>query len=184
MNDEKKTDLTDYLPEYLKSFQEIREIMRTETIELQKLREHHEQYADDRFPVTCGERGAARLEQMLGILPPPNDSLESRRFRILSRWNLAAPYHIAFLEQQLEMLCGKDGYRLYMDFAEGVLEVKVELISKHMLNSVKELLSAVVPCNIRIDAGLMYNQHGTLGKFTHRQLKEFTHKKLREDVMI
>ncbi len=184
MNDEEKTDLIDYLPEYLKGFREIREIMRTETIELQKFCERHEQYADDCFPVTCGERGAARLERMLGILPPPNDSLESRRFRILSRWNLAPPYNVAFLEQQLDLLCKTKGYRLQMDAAKGVLEVKVELVSKHMLDSVKELLSAVVPCNIRIDAGLMYNRHGTLGKFTHGQLKEFTHKKLREDVML
>ncbi len=58
-----------------------------------------------------------------------------------------------------------------MDFQGQRLELKIGLASKGSLEVVKELLDSAVPCNIMTDVGLLYNQHITLRKFTHRQLK-------------
>lgn len=44
------------------------------------------------------------------------------------------------------------------------------------------MLDEVVPANLIIDFGLLYNTHEILGRFTHEQLSKYTHQKLREDV--
>lgn len=184
MDEEEKTDLMEYLPEYLKQYHEIREIMGTENLELQGIEKIHQQCIDDRFAVSCGVYGIARFERLLGIMPLSSEPLETRRLRVMSKWNNMVPYHYVYVKNQLKMLCGEHGYRLHMDFPMQTIKIRVELVSKHMLESVKEMLDSVIPCNIWIDIDLMYNQHRTLGKFTHRQLKKYTHKQLREDVVL
>lgn len=183
MKDEERTDLMEYLPEYLRKYHEIEEIMRTENTELERIKEKHTQAVDDRFIISCGIYGVLRFEKMLGITPIIGDSLESRKFRILSKQNVSIPYNYAFLVHQLETLCGKDNYRINMDFFNQTLSIRIGLVSKNMLDSVKEVISAVVPCNILTTVDLLYNQHKTLGNYTHKQLAAYTHKQLREDVI-
>lgn len=184
MNKEAKTDLMEYLPEYLKEYYEIKEIMKTESEELDNIKLQHEQAVDDRFVISCGIYGASRFEKMLGIMPLLDDSLETRKFRILSKQSISTPYNYIFLMRQLEMLCGNNNYYLEMDFAMQTLNVKIGLVSKNMLDSVKEIIFTVVPCNILVSVDLLYNQHKLLGNYTHKQLASYTHKQLREDVVL
>lgn len=184
MNKETGTDLIEYLPEYLKAYYEIKEIMKTESEELDNIKLQHAQAVDDRFVVSCGIYGASRFEKMLGITPLLDDSLETRKFRILSKQSISAPYNYMFLMDQIEMLCGKDNYYLEMDFAKQTLNVKIGLVSKNMLDSVKETIFAVVPCDILVSVDLLYNQHKFLGNYTHKRLASYTHKQLREDVIL
>ena len=46
------------------------------------------------------------------------------------------------------------------------------------------MLDEVVPANLVIDFGLLYNTHKTLGRLTHKQLSNYTHKQLREDARL
>ncbi len=184
MDDEEKIDLFDYLPEYLKEYHEIREIMQTENEELQAIEKTHQQCIDDRFAVSCGEYGIKRFERLLKITPIGGETLEIRRLRVMSNWDNMVPYHYVYLKNQLKLLCGEQGYHLQMDFSMQTIKLGVELTAKHMLAAVKEMLYAIIPCNIRIDIELIYNRHITLGKFTHGQLRNYTYKQLREDVIL
>ena len=181
--DEEKLDLLGYLPPYLRAYGEMQQVMGTEGIELEELSGRHLAMVDDCFITSCGQYGMERFEKLLGIMPLADDTLEARRFRVLSKWNNARPYNYAFLESQIRLLCGSNGYRLSLDRAHQALTVKVALTSKNMLGAVREFLADVMPCNVVIDVGLMYNQHGTLRKSTHGQLASYTHKQLREDVI-
>ncbi len=182
--DEDRMNLMGYLPDYLKEFRELREVLKTEETELLGLIERHGHSVDDRFAVSCGEYGISRFEKMLGISPFADDTLESRRFCVLSKWNTAAIYNYAYLEQQLRMLCGEDGFRMHLDFGTQTLGIKVMLDSKNMLEAIKEMVAVVVPCNIAAEVGLLYNPHSTLGRSTHKQLSQYTHKQLREEVIL
>lgn len=183
MHDE-KTDLMGYLPKYLQKYYEIKEIMQTENIELDNIKLCHAKAIDDRFVTSCGAYGILRFEKILGIIPFADDSLESRKFRILSKQNISIPYNYTFLERQLEMLCGKDNYSLEMDFSNQTLKIKIGLASKNMLDTVKEIIFAVVPCNILTLVDLLYNQHKLIGTHTHKQLAMHTHRQLREDIIL
>lgn len=60
---------------------------------------------------------------------------------------------------------------------------RVNLINKKKFSMVKEMLEEVIPANMEIDLSLLYNQHTTLAKFTHRELSKYTHKQIREEVL-
>lgn len=183
MNNGKKEDMLGYLPPYLRQYQELQQMIGIEATELEDVEKWHQQSIDDRFVVSCGKAGIEKFEKMLGIVPYADDSMETRRFRILSKWNTAASYHYAFLAQQLQMLCGENGYRLRLDFERQILEVKVNLLSKNMVTAVKDMVAAIVPCNMITAVSLLYNTHKMLGRYTHGQLSGYTHKQLREDVI-
>lgn len=184
MDEDEKLDLMEYVTEYLKEFKEIQEIMRTETVELQNLWTGHEQLLNESFITSCSEAGIERYEKMLKITPLANDTLSSRQFRVLSVLNNAVPYNFAYLERQLKMLCGQNGYRIEVDFSGQSVTVKVELVSKNMVDSVKNMLDDVLPCNLVRNVQLLYNIYKNLENFTYAQMAAYTHKELREDVIL
>lgn len=181
--DDEKIDLSEYLPDYFRRYKDIEQIMNTESIELQNIRASHRITTDNRFISDCSEEGLKRYEKILGITPKGNETKEERRFRILARWNTTMPYNYVYFLKQLDMLCGSSGYRARMDFEKQTLTVKVELISKSMVDSVAAMLDAVLPCNILYSVELLYNQHKTLSPFTHGELKRYKHNELREEVL-
>ena len=176
-------DLTEYLPEYLRGCHEIKEIIKTENKEIQKIAECHQRCIEDRFVMTCGEYGMQRFEKMLGISPLADDTLEMRRFRVMSKQGMANVYNYLFLSQQLGILCGEGGYSLCLDFAGQTLKVKVALTSKNMLDSVRKMLSAILPCNLSVDVGLMYNQYLLIENLTYGQMENYMYEQLKEDVI-
>ena len=178
-----KLNLLEYLPDYLKTYKELQQIMGTESIELQKLEDRHQNMIADGFIASCGSYGISRFEKLLGIVPLADDTLDTRKFRVQSKWNNRSPYHYAYLEEQLTILCGSDGYAVLFDREKQKLTVKVELVSKNMLDSVEEFLQNVVPCNLILETGLLYNQYSLLERFTYGELENFTYGQLREDVI-
>ena len=86
--------------------------------------------------------------------------------------------------QQLILLCGENGYKLVLDIEKYTMTVKVALISKNMMESVKALLEQVVPCNILLEVGLLYNTYQFLEAYTYEQLGTYTYGDLREEVLI
>ena len=175
--------LLEYLPDYLKQVKELNAICDTEEKELETIEEQLVQLMDDCFLSSCGITGIKRYESMLETEPLPGDSLEDRRFRLLAKWNNTVPYNFAYLQRQLALLCGADGYRMQLDQKKGTLTVKVVLVSKNMLESVRQMLENVIPCSICLDVDLLYNQYGTVKKYTCGQLKQYTYRQIREEVM-
>mgnify|MGYP006922460833 CR=1 FL=1 len=66
---------------------------------------------------------------------------------------------------------------------ESKVKVRVALTNRKNYGMVEEMLKEVIPANIWIDLSLLYNQHKTLGKFTHRQLAAYTQKEVRNEVL-
>lgn len=182
--DDEIMELSEYLPEYFRQYKDMMQIMRTETIELRNIRVSHQAITNNRIISDCGEEGIKRFEKILGITPKGNETLDERRFRLMVQWNTTIPYNYAYLLKQLDMLCGSSGYRANMDFENQTLTVKVELVSKSMVDSVRSMLDVVLPCNILYHVELLYNQHKTLSGFTHGELERYTHKELREEVLV
>jgi hypothetical protein len=138
---------------------------------------------NDQFVNDATENGVARWESILEIVPKGTETLEVRKFRIISRLNEQLPYTYGKLKQQLKTLCGEDGYALELLNNEYKLIVRVELTVKGKFNEVGSLLNRTVPANMIIDLSLIYNQHSLLSSFTHNQLSNYTHYKLRNEVI-
>lgn len=175
--------LQDYLPSILLKTYEFPLLCDTEQPEIDRLRDAADAVLDAQFISTAGETAIARYEKIFGITPMDTDTLDERRFKVLAKINAQLPFSVRRLRQQLETLCGADGYKLELDGDRYTLTVKVALTAKRNQQAVEELLADIVPANMVCTTSLLYNQHADLTRFTHAQLAALTHFAIREEVL-
>ena len=175
--------LQDYLPPVLLKTYEFPLLFDTEQPEIDRLHDAADAVLDAQFISTAGETAIARYEKIFGITPMDTDTLAERRFMVLAKINAQLPFSVRRLRQQLETLCGADGYKLELDGDRYTLTVKVALTAKRNQQAVEELLADVVPANMVCTTSLLYNQHSDLTRFTHAQLAALTHFAIREEVL-
>ena len=176
-------NVLDYLPSVMMELLEFQALASTENPEITSLWSAIDDIINDQFVNDATENGVKRWESMLEISPKGSDSLDVRKFRIISRLNEELPYSYRKLEQQLRTLCGDAGYSLLLQGNTYTLTVRVDLSAKGKYDEVDALLRRVVPANIVIDLSLLYNQHKALAHFTHGHLRGYTHKQLRNEVI-
>lgn len=174
--------LIDYLPPFVQRFKEMAAIMDTEQPEFELAWQNAENTLADQFVDTATINGIKRWEKIYDIIPKANDTLEERRFVILSKMNERPPYTLAALDNVLTALCGDDGYSLYMNYEKYELMVKLALDNEKNLETVVDLLNRILPANIVRNVSV-YNTYAVLENYTHEELSRFTHDELRKDVL-
>ncbi|WP_343208231.1 putative phage tail protein [Anaerolentibacter hominis] len=175
--------IIDYLPDYLKDYRELKCIMEIEQEDAERLDAEMQNRYKDQFVTDLTESGAVKWENMLGITAKGTETIEDRRFRILSRLMEQPPFTITALRTMLELLCGENGFVLSVDKTTLTLTVLVRLYAANTFTSVTEMLNRVVPVNIVKNISLLYNNHGMLVAMTHRQLAAMTHDMIRKKVL-
>lgn len=175
--------LNEYLPPILLKTYEFPLLCETEQPEIDRLHDAADAVLDAQFLSTAGEYAIQRYEKIFGVVPQDTDTLDERRFKVLTRINTQLPFSVRRLRQQLETLCGADGYKLELDGDRYTLTVKVALTAKRNQQAVEELLADIVPANMVCITSLLYNQHADLTRFTHAQLALLTHFEIREEVL-
>lgn len=179
----REIDFLSYLPQIFKQVEEIQAIAHVETPILERLWQAIEDILNDQFIVTATDSGLSRLEKILKLNVPATDTIETRRFRLLSRYQEQAPYTNKVLKQLLDSLLGEGKYYYERNVAEKWLTVKLELTVKGQFAAVELMLERITPQNLILTVELRYNQHSNLARFTHAQLAAYRHQQLREDVI-
>lgn len=169
----------EYYPPVIKEIYEIQEIAKTMDFEFEKFQSAKEHIKEELFILTVNNEGLKNWEHALNIETNSNDTVDLRRFRILSKLN----GDNTSLKKKLNLLLGEGNYiiNIYPELCK--LQVIVKLISKDYMEPVKELLEKVVPMNIELDVTLAYNTHNTLSAYTHNELSNYTHKQLIQEVL-
>lgn len=180
---DREIEVLSYLPPVLREFKENQEIAKVENPQIERLWQATEQAMNDQFIETATEYGVSRRERMLHIFPAGTDTLETRKFRLLTRYNEQAPYTRRVLRNLMNSLCGEDGYTLSIDVAQKVISVRVELTVRGMFDAVVDMLERITPVNMVMDVQLRFNQQSNLSKYTHAQLSQYTHDQLRNEVI-
>ena len=175
--------LQDYLPPILLKTYEFPLLCDTEQPEIDRLHDAADAVLDAQFLSTAGEYAIQRYVKIFGVVPQDTDTLDERRFKVLTRINTQLPFSVRRLRQQLATLCGEDGYKLEVGGGVYTLTVKVALTAKRNQQAVEELLADIVPANMVCTTSLLYNQHADLTRFTHAQLALLTHFEIREEVL-
>lgn len=176
-------DILSYLPPVLHQIKEVVEISNVEKLPLEGTWQAIEDSLNNQYIITANEEGLARHEKMLNINVPETDSIETRRFRLLTRYQEQAPYTNSVLKEILDSLLGEDGYVMNRDVVCKELSVKIELTVKGQFDAVVVMLERITPQNMLLTVRLRYNQHSLLNQFTHAQLAALTHKQIREEVL-
>lgn len=174
-------ELINYLPPFMREYKEIKQIMATEQIEIQGMWDAVEEVENNQFVASSGDSGLKRWEKILDIVPKATDTLEERRFRILSRINFELPYTIKRLREILTTLCGEDGFEITISGYE--IEIKIALGNASMYEDVELLLENTIPANMLKHITIMFNTYQILSGFTHQELAAYTHRELKERVL-
>lgn len=182
-NTARTINLLGYLPDVLKNTKEMQAIMEAETPEIQAIWQACEDCMNDQFIAEATENGVARREKMLRVSPFATDTLDDRKFRILSRYNENLPYTRKGLVQQLAALCGDDRYTITFLTKDFTVKVKVALTAKKQEAAVGEMLERVLPYNMAFTVELLYNQWQRLQGDTWGDVASRTWKEIREEVL-
>lgn len=174
--------LIKYLPYVVRDYPEFQGIAGSEQPEFELAWDSADDLLNNQFISTSGSVGLSRWEKILKIAPKGTDSIEDRRFRIMTRINEELPYTIPQLRSTLETLCGAGNYSAEVEEGTYQLVVKIGLEAKNNFSDVEALLDRVVPQNMIVNLLLLYTTHAELGDRTHEQLSASTHNQLRNEV--
>ena len=175
--------LIDYLPPFMQEYSEIQHIMDSEQPEVDFLWNEFENVLNNQFIQDATQYGVKRWESMLKIASKGTDTLEERKFRILSRLNQELPYTLTKLKEALVTLCGVGNFSIDLQAAKYHIEIKLALDNKNNYAEILDLLEQMIPANLTQNVQIMYNSNNTFKQFTHDQLTVYTHKQLREEVL-
>lgn len=145
----REVDLLMYLPSVMKRYSEMQKIMDTENPEFNLLWDADELIRQNLYIVTAQEEGLRRYEKILGVNPSPDDDFETRRIRIITRWNDFRPYTMRYLMGLLTVLTnGK--FRINTNFSEYEIEIVVTLLSNGAVDELGYVFKHIIPCNLTI----------------------------------
>lgn len=148
----KEVDLLSYWMPLIRKIKEFKEIAKTEEPELRYILEAIDRTLANMFIETADEYGVKRFENMMGLYPEEGDSLETRRFNVLIKWNDKVPYTEKELYNRLLSLCGSaDKFTIEEHYKEYLLKVATHLGIEGAFDAVAKLLDDMLPCNLVLD---------------------------------
>lgn len=169
-------------PDIISNIPDIAQIYKINEAQCNELDAAVEMLNQNIFLDTMNEDMIASWEELLGITPVDNDTVEDRRFRVKSKVMERLPYSIRVIWNKLDTLC-PDGYVMTLDDNLIKAHVKLSLKSKKMIEDVKVLLENTLPLNIFFDVSIIWNQYVVYESMTYDDLQKYTHTAMREEVM-
>lgn len=179
----RQPNILKYLPYVFRDIKEMKAQASADEPELNLVWDRVENAFDDQFLYLMKETGIERWEKILEISPLGTDSIEDRRFRIISKLNVQLPYTYRMLDNYLKQMCGESGYEMDLDKERFLLTISLALGSKNQRTDIIKLIDEMVPCNIVTEITLMFNTYSQLKAKTHAQLHTRTHEDVRDEVL-
>lgn len=162
----REVDLVDYyLPPFMQKYKEPVAALKAEEPEFQLIWKAANRVLYNHFISTADEYGISRFEKLLGIFPSSEDTIESRRERVQSRWFKSIPYTLKTLINKLVTLCGDRDFTIKADFSESytmILNVSLSIFGQ--VDELNEVLSYMTPQNIvvKVNNTLNYEQSASI----------------------
>ncbi|MEY8428830.1 putative phage tail protein [Lachnospiraceae bacterium 46-15] len=152
--------LIDYLPDFMKQFIEIKEIMQAEDKEMDEIDFNIQRALDNAFIEGCDEYGISKYEALLGITVRQQESLGVRKTRVLSRWNDFQPCTYRRLLKKLDILCGTGNYRVDGSLEDYQLCIGISGKALGVRGELEEMLKKMLPENINYE---IFEEHPVTG---------------------
>ena len=148
----KEVHLLSYWMPLLRKIKEFQEIAKTEEPELRYILEAIDRTLNNLFIETADEYGIKRFEDMMGIIPNERDTLEMRRFRVLTEWNDYVSYTDVELFRRLVTICGsEDLFNIEEHYTDYWLRITTTLDEAGVFDLVADALREMIPCNLVLD---------------------------------
>ena len=148
--------LIEFLPPEISNIEDFKEIMDTETIELEIIEKGQKRIQNENFIDTATEYGIKHQEKLFKIRADlSNETLEFRKLRIKNRKIDKAPFTYRFLENKLNNLFGEGNYKLEVLNNEYVLKVEINTFDWNMFNEIVDNFRTIIPCNMILNSTLI-----------------------------
>ena len=158
----REVDLVDYyLPPFMQKYEEPVAALKAEEPEFNLIWNATDRVLYNHFISTADEYGISRFEKLLKIYPSSDDTLESRRERVRSRWFKNIPYTLKALINKLVTLYGNNDFTIEADFSKSYeMILNVSLSGFGQVDELNEILSYMTPQNlvVRVNNTLNYEQ--------------------------
>ena len=157
--------LLDYLPDFLQHYREYQVTTSLAQTELDVILERIDALLSDLFVDTATLSGIEHREQMYGVIPEPNATLEERRFAVKMKETTSLPYTIRQYRELLYELCGAENVVITLKANEYYLGVRIRAAQPTggenlaMLRSVNLLSKQMVPANM-VYFAVLFNHFG------------------------
>ncbi len=148
----REVNLVSCLPPFMADYEEMNRTLKAEDPEFVLVWKAAERVLQNEFIATADEYGISRFEKMLKILPSREDTLESRRARVQSRWFTDLPYTWRMFLQKLKALCGEQNFTIEkrLDSYEIALNVRLEMSGQ--VQELERMTNMMFPCNLVLRA--------------------------------
>ena len=140
--------LIDYLPPIMQNFTEIKQITKVEQTEVNSLDFEIGRVLDNAFIEDCDEYGIKKYEKLVGVTPTAQDTLESRKSRVLIHWNDFIPYSYRVLIRKLNIFCGVNNYDISGDLKNYELFISTHLSIVGQATELEKMLDKMLPVPI------------------------------------
>jgi hypothetical protein len=176
--------LLDYLPLFIQEYKEIQAIMNAEQVEVDTLWfTHIADVMNNQFINYLTVYGCERWEKMIGIQPDDDDTVEDRRYRILTYILSQTPYTYRKLLIMLDAVMGDSEYRVYLYPNDYMILIRLsEDVAEKKYKDVSNMMHNVIPANLG-NGIYTHNTHRILKRMTHRMMQPYTHTEL-QSIMI
>lgn len=144
--------LLNYLPPVLREVLEFQAINMANEPEISAAWDALDRLMANQFLDTADSAGVSVWEQELRIRPKGTDTLEARKVRIKSMWNLELPYTIIWLRQWLAAVA--EGLPYEAKVRDGyTLDILTQWDKDGQVESIKNLLEqGIIPSNIFVNS--------------------------------
>lgn len=148
----KEVHLLNYWMPLLRQLKEFKEIANTEEPELRYILSAIDRTLANMFIETADEYGIKRFEDMMRIVPNEGESLDVRRFKVLTKWNDYTPYTDAELYRKLVSICGsEDLIDIEEHYEDYWLKVTTNLGVAGAFDLVADAFREMLPCNLVLE---------------------------------
>ena len=106
----RKINILEYLPEFMQKYLQLKLICYAENIIFQEALNEIDIINNNQFIVTANSQGLKKFEKMLDITTSSNENLESRRTKVLLKWNDTIAYTYTNFLKKLDVICGQKNY--------------------------------------------------------------------------
>ncbi len=144
--------LVSYLPPFIAEYKETNITLTAENPEFVLVWKAADRALKNEFIATADEYGIGRFEKILHILPSRDDTLESRRLRVQSRWFTTLPYTWRMFLQKLIVLCGENDFTVIKRFDFYRIDLQVELKLFGQIEELERIIETMVPCNMVVES--------------------------------
>ena len=138
--------MKDLWPPIMQELEEFQKIAGIEELYFGQLKQEIENIVDDQFIQTATEKGIARREKMLKVVPFADDTLETRRHRILLKYLDQLPYTYKRLLQYLSSVSSNFNVALNNDAYE--LFIQIVLAGYPQRDALADVLGRMIPANL------------------------------------